>query len=142
MRELNTIASETLDPDCLIGLKDGHPVRVPVAENIGGPTDDGFGGGEGGAGSVPAAVAASRSLSNADNGKVLECATTLTLTLPAGLEPGFACVVIPNGTTSIAVSGGASINGAATTLTRAAATNRMFAIQSLSSADSYVVSGA
>ena len=92
---------------------------------------------------VPVLVASSRALTTADNGRVLECtAGGLTLTVPAGLGDGFAVVVIPSGTTSVASSGGALLNGATTTLTRATASNAMFAIQERGSAlDSYVVTG-
>lgn len=91
---------------------------------------------------IPVPVASSRALTAADNGMVLECTATVTLTVPAGLPNGFACAVIPSGTTSIASSGGALLNGATSTLTRAAATNAMFAIQERASAtDSFVVSG-
>lgn len=87
-------------------------------------------------------VATSRALAAADNGKVLECTATVTITVPIGLPSMFGCVIIPSGTTSIASSGGALLNGATTTLTRAAASNAMFAITGRKSAtDSYVVTG-
>lgn len=88
-------------------------------------------------------VSGSRSLTTADNGQVLELTSaTLTLTVPTGLGSTFSCVVIPNGTTSIASSGGTLLNGATTTLTRAYSSNPMFAIQARASAsNSYVVSG-
>lgn len=88
-------------------------------------------------------VATSRALTSADNGRVLEATATVTLTVPAGLPAGFRCVVIPSGTTSVAFSGAATGNGAATTITRAAASNAMFGIlQRGSSANSYVIDGA
>ncbi len=97
-------------------------------------------------GDVPAtvAVAASRALTAADSGKVLECtAADLTLTVPAGLPATFGCRVIPNGTTSIARSGGALLNGAGTTLTRLDSANAVVEIIArISAADSYVVTGA
>ena len=87
-------------------------------------------------------VGTTRALTNSDNGKILECTTTVTLTVPTGLTAGFSCIVIPSGTTSIASSGGALLNGATTTVTRTATTNAIFAIQGRASAsDSYVVSG-
>lgn len=89
-------------------------------------------------------VGANRTLTAADNGCVLECTTTVTLTVPVGLPKGFRCEILPNGTTSIARSGDALINGAGTTLTRAAATaaNAVVSIVSRASApDSYVVTG-
>lgn len=88
-------------------------------------------------------VATSRALTSADNGRVLEATATVTLTVPAGLPAGFRCVVVPSGTTSVAFSGAATGNGAATTITRAAAANAMFGIlQRGSSANSYVIDGA
>lgn len=93
-------------------------------------------------GGAAVTVGSSRALTSADNGALLEATATVTLTVPVGLPAGFACVVIPSGTTSVASSGGALLNGATTTLTRSAASNAMFAIQARSSAsDSYVVSG-
>ena len=67
-----------------------------------------------------ALVGTTRALTNSDNGQVLECTTTVTLTVPTGLTAGFSCIVIPSGTTSIASSGGALLNGATTTVTRPA----------------------
>jgi hypothetical protein len=87
-------------------------------------------------------VASSRDLTNADNGKTLECTGTVTLTVPINLQSNFGCAIIPNGTTSIASSGGALLNGATSTLTRAAASNAVFAIvPRASAANSYVVTG-
>jgi hypothetical protein len=91
---------------------------------------------------VPLLVSSSRALLAADNGLTIECTTTLTLTVPAGLGAGFGVAIIPSGTTSVASSGGVLLNGATTTLTRAAASNALFAIQGRASAtDSYVVTG-
>jgi hypothetical protein len=88
-------------------------------------------------------VSASRSLTAADNGATLECtAITITLTVPAGLAANFGCAVIPKGTTSIASAGGALLNGATSTITRADSANSLFAVVSrASAADSYVVTG-
>lgn len=89
-------------------------------------------------------VSSSRALASSDNGKVLECTTSgVTLTMPnSGMPADFACAIIPNGTTSVASAGTALLNGATTTLTRAAASNPMFAVQArASAANSYVVSG-
>jgi hypothetical protein len=95
------------------------------------------------AGGATTQVASSRALTSDDNGQTLECtAGSITLTVPAGLDRNFGCAIIPNGTTSIASSGGALLNGATTTLTRAAATNALLAIVARASAiDSYVVTG-
>jgi hypothetical protein len=87
-------------------------------------------------------VATSRALTAADDGATLECTATVTLTVPAGLPANFGCAVIPSGTTSIASDGTALLNGALTTLTRAAASNPMFGIVLRASvANSHVVSG-
>ncbi len=88
-------------------------------------------------------VQSSRSLNQGDNGMTLEVlADGVTLTVAPGLTPDFACAVIPNGTTSIASSGGVLLNGATSTLTRAAASNTLFGIQARASAvSSYVVTG-
>lgn len=86
-------------------------------------------------------VAAARTLLATDNGKTLECAADITLTVPAGLPNGFSVAVIAAGTTSVAASG-VTLNGAGTTVTRAAASNAMFAIVGrASNPDSYVVTG-
>ena len=93
---------------------------------------------------TPTAVASSRSLTAADNGHVLECTATVSLTVPATLPAYFSCTVIPSGTTSIVSAGGTLLNGATTTLTRAAATaaNAILTIQArVSAANSYVVTG-
>jgi len=86
--------------------------------------------------------ATSRELTAGDDGTVIECTATITITVPIGLPNSFACAVIPSGTTTIASSGGALINGATSNLTRAAVDNAMFAIQArASAANSYVVTG-
>jgi hypothetical protein len=87
-------------------------------------------------------VGAARTLTEADNEKVIECTGTLTITVPINLPAGFNCRVIPSGTTSIASSGGTLLNGATTTLTRTAAANPIFDIVARFSAkNSYVVTG-
>ena len=93
--------------------------------------------------STTVAVGSSRALTNADNGKTLECTATVTLTVPIGLVAHFGCAIIPSGTTSIASSGGALLNGATSTLTRTVELNQLVAIVArVSAADSYVVTGA
>lgn len=92
--------------------------------------------------SVIVAVGASRALTLEDDNCYLDCtASDLTLTVPAGLPAGFGCIVQPKGTVSIASAGGALLNGATTPVTRATASNWMFAIQARSVADSYAVTG-
>lgn len=94
-------------------------------------------------------ISASRALTGSDNGQVLEVSTSCTLTVPGGgatsLPLGFGCSVLPASasvTVTIAVSGSALLNGAATPLTRAQTGNTMFAIvQKKSSANDYAVTG-
>lgn len=93
---------------------------------------------------VPAtvAVAASRALTAADSGKTLECTATVMITVPATLPAGFRCQIIPFDTTSITSAGGALLNGATTTVTRAATANPLVTLVSrASAANSYVVTG-
>lgn len=92
--------------------------------------------------SIP--ISASRTVIAEDDGLVFACTTALTITIPAALSPRPNIAVIPpaSGNVSIAVSGGAQINGATTTLTRARAGNPAgFVIQPYSEADGYGVSG-
>lgn len=88
-------------------------------------------------------VQSSRALNQGDNGMTLEVlADGVTLTAAPGLSADFACAVIPNGTTSVASSGGVLINGGTSTVTRTAASNQLFGIQSRASAvNSYIVTG-
>ncbi len=95
----------------------------------------------GGAG-IP--VASSFSLTSADDGKVFACTAALTITIQAALSPRPSVVVIPppSGNVSIAVSGGAQLNGATTTLTRSRASNLAgVAVVPYVDADGYGVSG-
>lgn len=91
------------------------------------------------------AVAASRALTAADWGKTLDCtAAAISLTVPVGLPVDFECRIIPNGTTSIVSDGTSLLNGALTTVTRAAATaaNTMFSLRMRTTANSFMVTGA
>ena len=82
-------------------------------------------------------VSASRELTQSDNGLTLDCTTSgLTLTAPAGLV-NFGCAII-NNTTTIAFSGGATGNGAATSI---ALTANVGAIVPTSTANAYKVVG-
>lgn len=86
---------------------------------------------------------ASRTITNNDYGKTLEASNaSLTFTLPYGLNLDFWFNVIPKGTTSIASSGGALLNGATTTITRADTANTIFTIYARATApSSYLVTG-
>jgi hypothetical protein len=91
---------------------------------------------------VPTAVAVSRSLTAADNGATLDVSDTVALTVPAGLPTDFGCAIIPTGTITIVSGGGTLLNGATTTLSRAASSNSIFAIvHRATTADSYIVNG-
>jgi hypothetical protein len=83
-------------------------------------------------------------ISKDDDGKVFNCTTALTITIPASLSPRPSFIVNPpaSGNVSIAVSGGANINGATTTLTRARSANVAgFAVVPYAESDGYGVSG-
>ena len=104
-----------------------------------------FSAASGGGGGVVARITtqegASRSLTSADNGSILECTANITLTVPPGLPAGFRCVVLPFGTTSVAFSGTTG-NGAATTITRAATANQSFGIvKRASGTEAFLVDG-
>lgn len=78
------------------------------------------------------------------DGQTLEFTGAFTLTISAGLNNNFGCAIIPpaSGNASIASDGTATLNGATTTLTRAAAGNAMVAItQRASNRNAYVVTG-
>jgi len=91
---------------------------------------------------APVAVAASRNLTDDDNGRTLETTAAVTLTVPAGLAQPFQCrVALGVGALSVASSGGTLLNGATSTLTRALATNPLIFIQSRIAANSFAVTG-
>jgi len=92
---------------------------------------------------ITTTVAANRDIAATDDGRVLECTNTgLTLRVVANLPAGFACAVIPKGTTSVSSDGTALINGATTTITRVDTSNPTFSIVSRASAsDSYIITG-
>ena len=89
-------------------------------------------------------ASSSFTLAASDDGKVFNVTTAITVTFPAGLSPkpnvGF--VLPPSGSLTIAVSGGANINGATTTLTRARSANPAgIVVQPYTESDGYGVSG-
>ena len=89
-------------------------------------------------------VASSRDITAGDNGKFLTPTGTLTLTIPAGLDPmpSFTVDCPASGTVSIARSTTATINGAGTTLTRTRANNPVGFVVLAHESDAYGVSGA
>lgn len=89
--------------------------------------------------------AVSRNITAADNGASLAPAGTITYTIPAGLDPmpSFTVDCPAVGVVSIASSGGATINGAVSTLTRARTANPVgFVVLSHVEPNAYGVSGA
>ena len=89
--------------------------------------------------------ASSRNITAADNGKLLAPTAAITYTIPDGLlpMPSFTVDCPASGTISIARSGTATLNGAATTLTRTRAANPVgFVVVAHSETDAYGVSGA
>lgn len=91
------------------------------------------------------ADATSRGITASDNGKTLAPTGALTYTIPAGLSPApsFTVDCPASGTITIARSGGATLNGAGTSLTRTRASNPVgFVVLAHVETDSYGVSGA
>jgi hypothetical protein len=90
------------------------------------------------------AVSASRNITAADNGMFLKPTGTMTLTIPAGLTPmpSFSVDCPASGTVTIAVSGGATLNGATSSLTRTRAANPVGFVVLAHELDAYGVSGA
>ena len=88
--------------------------------------------------------AGSRSITKDDNGAFLAPTAALTYTIPAGLSPmpSFTVDCPPTGAVTVAASGGATINGAATFLTRTRAANPVGFVVLSHEADAYGVSGA
>lgn len=122
MRQPTNVTSTA--PDFLLGWKGGQDVLVPIG--------------------VPIIVSADRTIAASDDGKVFSLTVAATLTIPANLSPRPSFIVNPppTGNASIAVSGGANINGATTTLTRARSANAAgFAVVPYSESDGYGVSG-
>jgi hypothetical protein len=89
------------------------------------------------------ADATSRSITSEDNAKFLAPTGSLTYTIPAGLDPmpSFTVDCPASGTVSIARSGGATLNGAGTTLTRTRASNPVGFVVLAHESDAYGVSG-
>jgi len=88
-------------------------------------------------------LSAALTVSSSDDGKVYESTTAVTVTIPQGLSPKPAVVFIPKGgTITVAVTGSATINGAATSLARTLANNPAgFVVQPYLDANGYGASG-
>lgn len=91
------------------------------------------------------AVPTSRPIASADDQAILYPAAGVTLTWPAGLSPAPRVIIVPApiGVVNLAVSGGATLNGATSALTRALADNYAgFAVMPQGVTDAYGVGGA
>ena len=114
-----------------VSLPDGRRLRLVLVDRAG----DGFDG-------TTVAVTESRALTALDDGKILDCtAAGVTLTIPRTLPRNFGCLVIPNGTTSFASSGGVLLNSATTTIARSSSSNATVAVVARSAPNSYVITG-
>ena len=116
-------------PDALFATADGNRYRVwrnqIVAEVV--PLAEGI------------------TLNKDDDGVVFAASTAITITVPGGLVPKPSVVIVPpaSGNLSVAFSGGATGNGAGTTLTRTRTANPAgILIQPYNDANGYGVSGA
>lgn len=91
---------------------------------------------------ISGALTINQSNANAYNGKTLQWSTAATVTLAVGLPAGFSFIGIPpaSGNASIASDGTVTLNGATSTLTRAASGNPQFFVSD-AGADAYAVSG-
>ena len=99
---------------------------------------------DGGGASSTESLSGPRTITADDDQKQFTCTTALIITIPASLSPRPSFVVNPpaTGAASIAVSGGAQINGATTTLTRSRANNPAgFVVTAYAESDGYGVSG-
>lgn len=86
----------------------------------------------------------SRVISAADNGRLLAPTTAVTYTIPAGLtpQPSFSVDCPVTGAVTVAVSGGATVNGATTSLTRTRAANPVgFVVVAHNDTNAYGASG-
>lgn len=136
-------ATFTYDGDGkFIGLTGGDIKTALLPELI----DDANGpDGGGSAAIVPVTLNADYTITAADDGKQFNCSTALTITVPAGLspKPSFIPVPPPTGNLSLAWTGGATGNGAATTITRTRANNPagLVVVPYVDVTDGYGVSG-
>jgi hypothetical protein len=97
-------------------------------------------------GGVPILIAGPVTITSANqatyDGQCLEFSSAQTVTLSgAGLTLSFTCIPPSSGNASIAFASGATGNGAATTITRTAASNAMFGVQVRNTASGFVVTG-
>jgi len=57
----------------------------------------------------PIAISGSRNLADTDNGKVLRCTSSVTLTVITGLTDGFACLVLNRAGAAVTIAAGAGL---------------------------------
>lgn len=131
------------NPDYLLGFYHGQPVAVPFSDPNGANAD--FPSSVSGGG-VPILIAGPLTITSANqatyDGQCLEFSSAQTVTLSgAGLTLSFTCIPPASGNASIAFASGATGNGAATTITRAASGNAMFGVQVRNAASTFVVTG-
>jgi hypothetical protein len=118
------IQAEVVDPDIYLSTDEKVAVQVWATE--------------------PVLDTVSRNITSADNGRRLAPTQAITYTIPAGLlpKPSFSVDCPASGTISVARSGGATLNGGGTTLTRTRASNPVgFVVLAHTELDSYGVSG-
>lgn len=89
----------------------------------------------------PQLLSSNRTITALDEGKVFECTTALTITIPVGLSPRPDFIVIPpsSGNVTISAGVGATVNGSGT---RSLASNPAgVAVVAYINTDAYGVSG-
>ncbi len=130
--------TETTTPDYLLGIERGHPVRVPITARQ--PNDSATVA----VSQAPVTLSGNYTLTAADDGLVFNASTALVLTVPSGLSPRPAVIVVPpaSGNVTVRFSGGVTGNAATSDILRGRTANLTgFVIQPYAEADAYGVSG-
>jgi hypothetical protein len=153
---LSVFVDSTITPSSVLAFGPGDPAgsasgvlssaqRAAGATGVAGVTAGGdVLGADGVEIGAPQALSGPYTVTSADDGKMFYCTAPLTITFPAALSPRPSLVVDcpPSGSVTVAVSGGATINGATSSLTRSRSTNPAgFAVIAHQDADDYGVSG-
>lgn len=115
----------------------GYVSAIADAVNIKGTDGSAIGGVAG-----MVAVSAAYSLTQSDNGKVLDVLTAQTITIPTGLSV-FSCIIIPPSTGVVTITGatGVTINGVSAGSVTRSASNSAVSIIPTSVANVYKVTG-
>lgn len=81
----------------------------------------------GGATSVAVSLSASRTIAAADDSTTFNCTTALPIVFPNGLSPKPSVIAVPpaTGNLTLTPTGGATLNGSASSITRTFANNRL-----------------